>query len=364
MKTHNHLQVTLILFLYFISFNLSAQLTVPRISPQSAVNQTVGVTEINIDYSRPSVNGREIWGNLVPYGMNNLGFGTATSSPWRAGANENTTISFSTDVKLEGEPVKAGKYGLHIVVKENEGATIILSHDSESWGSYFYNPDQDAVRAEIETIKIPFTEQLQYTFRNVTSNSTEVLLSWGEKGFPFKIETNTTENVLSQFRQGIRGSLGFNRQNWEQAASYALNNGGNLEEALSWINNAIDGQFYSQKNVNNLAIRAQILKKLGRQQEYNSTLEEAVAMADETQLNNLGYQMLAAKDFDKAKKYFELAIEKNPENANAYDSMGDYYKTVGNKDMAIKFFKKALAKNPPPNVKASSEKHLKELGAL
>ncbi|MDX1472087.1 MAG: DUF2911 domain-containing protein [Flavobacteriaceae bacterium] len=363
MKTFQPL-LTLALLLIFVSSDLYGQLTVPRTSPPASVTQTVGVTKITIDYSRPSVNGRELWGNLVPYGMNNLGFGTAVTSPWRAGADENTTIKFTHDVSIEGKPVEQGKYGFHVVVNPNNTATIILSKDSDSWGSFFYNPAQDVVRVDIQTINVPFTEQLQYTFRDVTSNSAEALLSWGEKGFPFKIETNTTANVLAQFRQGTKGSMGFNRQNWEQAAAYSLNNGGDPEEALKWINMAIEGQFFSQKNVNNLAIKARILKKLGREQEYNQTLNEAVAIADQVQLNNLGYQMMTAKDFEKAKKFFEMAIEKDPNNANAYDSMGEYYKTVGNKEMAIKFFKKALAKNPPPNVKASSERHLKDLGAL
>ena len=103
-----------------LSIDLNAQLNLPRGSQKASVSQTVGTSKIHIKYSRPSVNDREVWGNLVPYGMNNLGFGTATESPWRAGANENTIIKFSDDVKIEGQAISAGKYGLHIIVNEDD----------------------------------------------------------------------------------------------------------------------------------------------------------------------------------------------------------------------------------------------------
>ena len=160
------------------------------------------------------------------------------------------------------------------------------------------------------------------------------------------------------------GRLGFNRQNWETMAAYALNNGGDLNEALQWIDGAISGNFYSQKTFNNVAIKAQILNKMGKTQEYAKLMDEAAETANINQLNNLGYQMLNAKDYDRAVKYFELNVERNPKDANVYDSLGEAYKTIGDKNKAIKALKKSLSLNPPANVKANSEKLLKELGAM
>ena len=341
-----------------------AQLNFPRGSQQASVTQTVGITKIQIDYSRPSVNNREIWGNLVPYGMNNLGFGTAKESPWRAGADENTTIQFNTDVYIEGKALKAGLYGFHIVVMENDKATLIFSNNNTAWGSFFYKPEEDALRVDIATKTIPHVEQLTYLFEDVTSTSATVVLNWEKKQFPFKISVDVNKTVVDGIKQKLQNQEGFSRQTWEQAAGFVLANGGDYNEALNWINNAISGQFYSQKTGANLMTKAQLLNKLGKTSEAASVMDEASKIATINELNAMGYQMMGLNDNARAKQYFELAIEKDPSNANAYDSMGDYYRTVGDTKNAIKYFKKALSMNPLPNVRASSEKHLKELGAL
>jgi hypothetical protein len=348
----------------FATNEANAQLNFPRSSPQALVGQTVGITKIQIDYSRPSVNGREIWGKLVPYGMNNLGFGTAKESPWRAGADENTTIHFSTDVTIEGKPLKAGLYGLHIILNEIDKATIVFSNNNSAWGSFFYKPEEDALRVDVTTKSIPHVEQLTYHFIDVTPNSATAILNWEKKQIPFKIGVDVNKTVVTEFKNQLQNQAGFNRQSWEQAAGFVLNNGGDYDEALSWINNAIAGQFYSQKTGANLLTKAQLLNKLGKTSESSAVMDEASKIATANELNAMGYQMLGVKDSVKAKKYFELAIEKDPTNANAYDSMGEYYKTIGDNKNAIKYFKKSLSMNPLPNVKANSEKHLKELGAL
>jgi len=363
MKTNNII-TTLILCLMLTSFSTFAQINTPRGSQKAKVSQRVGTTDITIKYSRPSVNGREIWGKLVPYGMNNFGFGTATAAPWRAGANENTTITFSDNVKLEGKDVYAGTYGLHMEVNEDGKATIILSKDSNSWGSFFYDESKDVLRAEVTTNSVPHKELLTYEFNTVAATSTVASLIWETKEIPFTIEVSVTDIVLNEFRAKSKGQLGFNRQNWEQAARFSLNNGGDLNEALGWVDNAIAGQFYSQKTFNNLAIKGQILNKMGKTDEYASLLDEASGMANTNQLNNLGYQMLGAKDYDRALKYFKQNVANNPDNANCYDSLGEAYKISGDKENAIKNLKKSLSLNPTANIKANSEKLLKELGVL
>ncbi|MBE9489411.1 MAG: DUF2911 domain-containing protein, partial [Bacteroidetes bacterium] len=224
----NNLTTFFMCLMLCIGFSMHAQLNTPRGSQQATVSQRVGISDISITYSRPSVKGREIWGKLVPYGMNNLGFGTAEVSPWRAGANENTTITFSHDAKVEGKTIKAGTYGFHIEVKPDNKATIILSHDTNSWGSFFYNPDQDALRADIITKSTTHRELLTYEFNAITANSTIVSLIWGKKEFPLNIEVDVTKIVLDDFRGKSNGQLGFQRQNWENMANFSLNNGGDL----------------------------------------------------------------------------------------------------------------------------------------
>lgn len=347
-----------------LSFSSFAQLNAPRASQQATVSQRVGISDVTITYSRPSVNGREVWGKLVPYGLNNLGFGTSKAAPWRAGANENTIITFSHDAKVEGKEIKAGTYGLHVEVKEDNNATIILSHDSDAWGSFFYDEKNDALRADVKTKEVLHKELLTYEFNTVNPTSTVVSLIWEKKEIPITIEYDVSNIVLSEATAKLKGQAGFNRQNWEQAAAYSLNNGGDLNEALGWIDGAISGNFYSQKTFNNLAIKGQILNKLGKNQEYVALMDEASAMANKNQLNNLGYQMLGIKDYNRALKYFKLNVANNPTDANSYDSLGECYKTMGDKKNAIKNLKKSLSLNPPANVKANSEKLLSELGAI
>ncbi len=347
-----------------ISFNAFSQINTPNGSQKAKVLQRIGTTDIAIKYSRPSVKGREIWGKLVPYGMNNLGFGTATAAPWRAGADENTTIYFSHDVMVEGKSVKAGIYGFHVEVKPDNKATIILSHDSNSWGSFFYDESKDALRAEVNTNTVPHREMLTYEFNTVTPTSAIASLVWEKKEIPFKIEVSVTKIVLDEFRDKSKGQLGFNRQNWEQAANFALNNGGDLNEALGWVDKAIAGQFFSQKTFNNVALKARILKKMGKTDEHAKLMSEAMEMANINQLNTLGYQMLNAKEYKTALKCFKKNVADNPKNANVHDSLGEYYKSVGDKENAIKYLRKSLSLNPPANVKANSEKLLKELGAI
>jgi len=353
----------LLLAMLLFSMPAMAQLDLPRGSQMAKVNQRIGSTDVTIVYSRPSVKEREVWGKLVPYGMNNLGFGTAEESPWRAGANENTIIKFSDDVTIEGQALKAGKYGLHMIINEGETATVIFSKNHGAWGSYFYEPSEDALRVDVTTSEIPHTEVLTYVFDEVDATSATASLYWEQKRIPIKVEVDVPSLVFEGIRNQLQNSPGFSRQSWEQAANYAMNNGGDLEEAIGWIDSAREGQFFSQKTFGNTAIKMQLLLKMNKKDDAMALVEEAAGYANMNQLNNLGYQLLNMGEHDKAVKYFKLNVKNNPTNANVYDSLGEAYKTKGDKKNAIKNLKKSLTLNPPPAVKANSEKLLKELGA-
>lgn len=243
-KFYTHVGLLLFCLLLYCT-GAHAQIQTPRgPSPQATVSQTIGLTTITVDYSRPSVRNRPVYGtNLAHYGFQNLGFGTSTAAPWRAGANENTTISFTHNVTVGGKPLEAGTYGYFIAIGETGNSTVILSKNSTAWGSFFYDQSEDALRVDISPIPVAHQETLLFEFTEITPTSTTLVLKWEKKGFPLKIEVPVSEIVLNEARKSMQDQPGFNRQTWEQAAAYALQNGGDLNEALGWINNAIEGKF-------------------------------------------------------------------------------------------------------------------------
>lgn len=359
MKT-NFTQVAITtLFVFFLAqVSVLAQINTPRGSQKATISQTVGISTITVNYSRPSVREREVWGKLVPYGMNNFGFGTAKESPWRAGADENTTITFTHDAMVEGKPIKAGTYGLHLIVKENNEATLVLSNNSTAWGSYFYDPSEDALRVDIATTTIPHKELLTFDFLKVTPTSATLALQWEKKEFPFTITFDVTNIVLNTIRKDMQGQSGFNRQTWEQAASYALNNGGDLNEALSWINNAISGQFYSKKTFNNTQIKSTILMKLGKKEEALKAMDEVLPMATVLEIHQYGRQLIALGMTDKALEVFQYNAKKHKDTWPVHYGLARAYSAKGNHKLAVKHLKKALANAPNPRSKANVQANL------
>jgi len=332
--------------------------TTPRVaSSASEAKQTIGISTITINYSRPAVRDREIYGTqLVHFGYVNLGFGTSKAAPWRAGANENTTITFSDDAKVEGEPIPAGTYGLFIGLHENGKADIIFSKNHTSWGSFFYDQGEDQLRVTVDTQEIPLKERLTYDFVDITNNSTTVVLDWEKKRFPFKVEYDVNEIVLAKARNDLRSTTGFGWQGKLSAAQYCLQNNINLEEAMKWADEAIAGN----KNFQTVFVKAGLVELAG--QDAKQMYDEAGQLANNGQLNFLGYNMMGKGNNDQALEYFKLNVQRNPDNANVHDSLGECYKTRGENKEAIKEFKKSLSLDPTANVKANSIKLLKELG--
>jgi len=344
------------------SMTIQAQgITTPRTpSPAAVVSQIIGISTITVNYSRPSVKGREVWGNLVPYGWNVQGFGAGTSAPWRAGANENSTIKLTHDAKVEGQTVPAGTYGLFFVVNKDNTGEVILSKDSRSWGSFFYDPKQDQLRARIQTREISNTELLTYDFINTSKTAAELVLNWEKKQLPVKIEFDVDKIVMANAAEELKGPVGFNWQGFSSAANYALQNNINQEQALKWIDQAIA----QNRNFNTLNIKSGLLKQTGKSEEAEKLVTEAISIATENELNAYGYTLLGQGENDKAISIFQLNTQRFPKSANTWDSLGEAYATKGDKKNAVTSFKKSLSMNPPANVKANSEKYLKQLGAL
>jgi len=338
-----------------------AQVTLPRTpSPAAAVSQTIGISTITVNYSRPKVNGREIWGKLVPYGYNVEGFGLGNPSPWRAGANENTTIEFSHDAKVEGQNVPAGKYGLFFVINEDNTGEVILSKDNRSWGHYFYDPKNDQLKSPIKIRDYTMTEHLTYDFINLTKNGCELVLNWEKKQFPIQIQFDVDKIVMANAAEELKGPSGFTAAGPISAANYALVNRVNEQQALKWIDQALN----QNRTYQALQIKAGLLRNTGKTAEADKLMKDAMSIATEAEINQYGYQLLSQGDVDKAIEIFTINTERYPKSPNTFDSLGEAYATKGDKKNAIKNFKKALDMNPPPNVRANSEKYLKQLGAM
>ena len=340
---------------------LAQGITTPRVpSPAASVSQTIGISTVTVKYSRPSVKNREIWGVLVPYGLNVQAFGAGNPAPWRAGANENTTVRFSHPAKVEGQDVPAGEYGLFFIVNKDNSADLVLSRDSRSWGSFWYNPAQDLIRAHIQVRSGPSVELLTYSFENLSKNAADLVLSWEKKQFPVKIEFAVDDIVIANAMEELKGPVGFNWQGYSSAANYTLQNKTNFAQGLAWIDQAIA----INRNFNTLSIKAGLLTESGKTSEGEKLFQDALAMGTENELNAYGYQLMNQNQQAKAIDVFILNTRRHPESANVWDSLGEAYALKGDKQNAIVNFKKSLSMNPPANVRANSEKYLKQLGAL
>ncbi|HUP65380.1 MAG TPA: DUF2911 domain-containing protein, partial [Thermoanaerobaculia bacterium] len=219
----------LILALFpLVLFAQGPPLELPDASPHAAVTQSVGLTEVTIDYHRPAVNGRPVWGTLVPW-----------DQVWRAGANENTTISFSTPVSVEGRPVAAGTYGLHLIPSEGGDWTLVLSNQSRAWGSFAYNQAEDAIRVSVKPEAAPHRERLLYLFEEPKGGSVTASLNWDKVRVPFDIEVDLPSLVTSDLEDQLTGLPQFFWQRWNQAAAWVAQNGTDLDRAMTWADRSI-----------------------------------------------------------------------------------------------------------------------------
>ena len=341
---------------------ISAQgVTTPRTpSPAAEVRQTIGISTVTVNYSRPSVKGREVWGKLVPYGWNVQAFGAGNNAPWRAGANENTVLTLSHDATIEGKKIPAGSYGLFFVINQDNTGEVILSKDFRSWGSFFYDPANDEMRSKIQLRDVANTELLTYDFINTTKTSADLVLNWEKKQFPVKIEFDVDNIVMANAAEELKSTTGFSWQGFASAANYALQNKTNYEQGLKWIDQAIA----TNKNFATLNTKAGLLRATGKADTADKIMNEAITISTENELNLYGYQLLNQNQQDKAIEIFILNTKRHPESPNVWDSLGEGYALKGDKKNAIASFKKSLSMNPAPNVKANSEKYLKQLGAM
>ena len=315
-----------------------------RVSPKAKVFQSISFANVEINYSRPGVKGREVYGELVPYGLAPNAFGNGKPMPWRAGANENTTITLSHDSKINGSPLLAGTYGLHMIVQEEEW-TVVFNNDYQSWGSFFYEEANDVLRFKVKPKKAPPEEWLVYGFENNTVNSSDVYMHWGELKVSFKIEVDNHKIVLDTYRTQLKTLPGFNHSAWAAAARYCLNNNINKIEAMAWIDKALS--MTGGRNFINITVKAGLLTLDGKTEEGDQLIATAMETASEAELNNYGYQLMGQDRLDEAIKIFELNIKNFPDSWNTYDSYAEALVNKGDIKGAKEYYNKAYEKAPP-----------------
>lgn len=360
-------KITVLLSAFCLSsLSVFAQLTFPADggNKKASVSERIGITDVTIHYDRPAVKGRDgkVWGQLVHYGFKDLGFGTSKESPWRAGANENTTITFSTDVAIEGKPLTAGTYGLLMAVQEND-VTVIFSKNSTSWGSYFYDPKEDALRVTVKPLKgQPSVERLKYEFTNETDSSAVVMLEWEKWAIPFTVSVNLVQTQLASLRDELRGEKGFRWDAYQQAAAYVADHKTNLEEGLRWADYAINGQFVGEKNFNTLSTKARLLTLMNRGAEADALMKEALPLATLQQAYQYGRQLINQKRTKEALALFQDLAKKYPNVFMSHMGLMRAYSAMGDYKTATDWGQKALAQAPDANNKANVERLLGLLG--
>lgn len=265
---------------FIFSQDFTYDVTLPEKSQMAKTMQRVGITDITVTYSRPSVKGRELWGKMLQYGMNKTFNGNII--PWRAGANENTTLEFTHDVKIAGKEVKAGIYGLHIILNKDIW-TFILSSNSTSWGSYFYDESEDVLRFDVKPEASDHTELLTFSFDEVKDNSATLTFRWEKIKASFDIDVDVKKHMLVNLRKELRSHDSFGYRSWFQAAEYCYNNRFNYEEALTWVNKSIAQMSLDLNN----SLKGSILIELGQKEEGLKFLKIAkdLAQSDRSKAN-------------------------------------------------------------------------------
>lgn len=235
----------------------------PRPSSKSTITQTVGVTDVTINYSRPGVKGRQIWGALVPY-----------DKVWRAGANEATTITFSDDVTVEGQKLTKGTYSFHAIPGKNQW-TVIFNSVADQWGSYSYDATKDAARVTVKPEAAPFAEWMTFEFPHLTADEAKVVLRWENVAVPFRVNTDSTTKTLAAARTALTTAK---EDDWRvpyMASSFAFDNGVAKDEAGKWL----DQSLKANKNIANLYLKARMQQKAGDTAGAIKTAEAAIAAA-------------------------------------------------------------------------------------
>jgi hypothetical protein len=315
-----------LLLLISAGYAQSFVLDLPRPSQHALLTQRVGITDITVNYHRPLVNGRKVWGSLVPYGQ-----------VWRAGANENTTIQFTSPVTVEGQSLAAGTYGLHMIPNENDW-TIIFSKNYTSWGSFTYNQSEDALRVNVKPQSTDMHEALTYDFDDIKPDAAVLTLRWEKLAVPVKIGVNTHEIVEQSLHTQLRSLAQYTWMSWDDAANYLLAEKTDYEEALKYS----DTSLQNEERFDNLMTKANVLEAMGKKDDASTARSKALTMANALQLHGYARQLMGQGKQAEAFQVFQQNAKKNPDQwvvhvglSRMYSAQGDFAKAAQEMNTAI-----------------------------
>jgi tetratricopeptide (TPR) repeat protein len=310
-------------------------LKLPRTSQHALLTQRIGITDITINYHRPLANGRPVWGKLVPYGQ-----------VWRAGANENTTITFTDPVTIEGQALDKGTYGLHMIPNENEW-TVIFSKNATSWGSFAYKQEEDALRVNVKPQAAEMHDALAYDFDDVKADSAVVTLRWEKVAVPFKVAVKVNDLVTASIHNQIHGLNQYYWEGWDDAAGYFLANKINLDEALKDEDQSIQ----AEERYDNVMNKSKILEAMGRKDEGTTFRTKALNMASALQLYVYARQLQGEKKQDEALVVFQSTAKKFPDYWTTHLGLARVYSAKGDFTNAVKEVNLSLKDAPDANKK-------------
>jgi tetratricopeptide (TPR) repeat protein len=320
-------------------------LDLPRQSQHALLTQRIGVTDITINYHRPLANGRAVWGKLVPYGQ-----------VWRAGANENTTITFSDPVTIEGQALDKGTYGLHMIPGETEW-TVIFSKDAAAWGSFSYKQPDDALRITVKPQSTDLHDALVYDFDDLKADSAVVTMRWDKVAVPFKVAVNVNDIVTSSIRRQLYGLNQNYWESWDDAAGYFLVNKINLDEALKYEDLSIQ----NDERFENLMSKSKILDAMGRKDDAVAVRGKAMEKANAVQLYSYGRQLQGEKKQDEAFAIFRTSAKKYPDFWLTHVGLARVYSGEGQYDQAVKEMQAAMPGVPDEANKLRIANYVKRL---
>ena len=308
----------------------SMLLDLPLQSQRAEVSQRIGITDITINYHRPLVNERKVWGGLVPYGQ-----------VWRAGANLNTTITFSDPVTIEGKALDKGTYGLHMIPNADEW-TIIFSKNSTSWGAFTYDEKEDALRVTVKPKAADMHNALTYDFDELKPDSAVVELEWEKVAVPFKVSVDVHDLVEASLKKQLRILSQYTWQSWDDAANYLLAEKVDLDGALIYANKSIE----NEDRFDNEDTKAKVLTALNRKDDAAMAQKKALELASAQQMHGYGRQLMGEKRNEEAFAIFRENAKKHPEVWIVHGGLARMYSAQGKFDDAAKEMKLALAGAP------------------
>src|SRR5271169_1623722 len=303
-----------------ISSAQSFVLDLPLQSQRAEISQRIGLTDITINYHRPLVNDRKVWDGLVPYGQ-----------VWRAGANINTTISFSDPVQIEGKPLDKGTYGLHMIPKADEW-TIIFSKNSTSWGAFTYDEKEDALRVTVKPKPADMHNALTYDFDDLQKDSAVIELEWEKLAVPFKVSVDVHQVVEASLKRQLRNLSQYTWISWDDAANYLVGEKFDLEEALKYANKSID----DEDRFDNELTKAKVLTALNRKEEAAAARAKALSVAGPAQMHGYARQLMGEKRNEEAFAIFSENARKHPELWFIHSGLARTYCAQGKFDDAVK----------------------------